>query len=175
MAENPAPFETYGGDTAVDVDDLGAGPGGFAVGGNRTTGAAAWFSADGVAFTLVEDAPGLAGATVARDAVALPDGRWMIVGGRGDRAAAWVGPAFTPADPPAGTGFAEVQRAVRLGDDVVAAGMRGTSFGLWRWQAGTWTAGTTFGGDPGGVRSMSVVAGHTVVVGGGLWQTRLRG
>jgi hypothetical protein len=169
MAENPAPFETYGGDTAVDVDDLGAGPAGFAIGGNRSTGAAAWFSADGATFTLVEDAPGLAGDTVARDAVALPDGRWMIVGGRGDRAAAWAGPSFTPADPPAGTGFAEVQRAVRQGDDVVAAGMRGTAFGLWRWHAGTWTAGRTFGGDPGGVRSLTVAGGHTVVAGGGLW------
>ena len=167
MAENPAPFETYGGDTAVDVDDLGAGPGGFAVGGNRTSGAAAWFSPDGGTFTLVENAPGLAGDTVARDAVALPDGRWMIIGGRGERAAAWI--SLTPADPPAESGFTELQRAVRQGDDVVAAGMRGTSFGLWRWHDGTWTAGRTFGGDPGGVRSLTVAAGHTVVAGGGLW------
>jgi hypothetical protein len=169
MAENPAPFETYGGDTAVDVDDLGAGPRGFAIGGNRTTGAAAWFSPDGATFTLVENAPGLAGDTVARDAVALPDGRWMIVGSRDERAAAWVDRSFARADPPAGGEFTELQRAVRQGDDVVAAGTRGTAFGVWRLRAGTWTAGPTFGGDPGGVRSLAIAGDHAVVAGGGLW------
>lgn len=179
MVENPAPFETYGGDTAVDVGRLAAGPGGFAIAGIRSTGAAAWFAPpDARVFTLVENAPGLAGDTVARAAVELPDGQWAIVGGeatRGSvdqRAAVWIttdGKAWTRDDPPAEPGYNEMQRAVRDGDDVVAAGARGTSFGLWRWHAGRWTTGKTFGGDPGGVRSMVLADGKAVVVGGGLF------
>jgi hypothetical protein len=179
MVENPAPFETYGGDTAVDVGRLAAGPAGFAIAGDRSTGAAAWLAAPGArVFTLFENAPGLAGDTVARDAVALPDGRWAFVGGEArhggadQRAAAWLttdGKAWTRDDPPAEDGYNEIQRAVRDGDDVVAAGARGTRFGLWRWHAGRWTAGPTFGGDPAGVRSMAVADGEAVVVGGGLF------
>src|SRR5690349_13149089 len=121
MVENPAPFGTYGGDTAVDVGRLAAGPGGFAIAGNRTSGAAAWISTDGRAFTLFENAPGLAGRTVARDAVALPDGRWMVVGGASasgaldQRAAAWIfdGHTWARDDPPFASGFNEMQRVVR--------------------------------------------------------------
>ncbi|WP_433300357.1 hypothetical protein ACQP2F_02865 [Actinoplanes sp. CA-030573] len=178
LRENQAPFETYGGDRAVDVSRMAAGPSGFAIAGNRSSGAAAWLSSDGRVFTLVEGAPGLAGPTIARDAVALPGGRWALVGGvtvpnsADERAAAWVsadGRSWTRSDPPAATGFNEMQRAVRDGDDVLAAGARGTSFGLWRWHDGVWTAGKTFGGDPGGVRSLTVVGGKPVVAGGGLW------
>jgi hypothetical protein len=129
-------------------------------------------------FTLFENAPGLAGNTVARAAVALPDGRWAIVGGRpvkgsaDQRAAVWLttdGRSWTSDDPPAESGYNEIQRAVRDGDDVVAAGARGTGFGLWRRHAGRWTTGKTFGGDPGGVRSMAIADGKAVVVGGGLF------
>jgi hypothetical protein len=129
-------------------------------------------------FTLFENAPGLGGNTVARAAVALPDGRWAVVGGQpvkgsaDQRAAAWIttdGKSWTRDDPPAEGGYNEIQRAVRDGDDVLAAGARGTSFGLWRRHAGRWTTGKTFGGDPGGVRSMAVADGKTVVVGGGLF------
>lgn len=182
MTENPATFETYGGDRAVDVGPLGAGPRGFAIAGNRSSGAAAWLSPDGHTFTLFEDATGLAGdgthETMARDAVVMPDGRWGIVGGAAvprsldEVAAVWLttdGKTWTRDDPPAGTGFNELQRAVRQGDDVVAAGIRGTAFGLWRWHAGKWATGATFGGDPGGVRSLAVAAGKPVVAGGGLW------
>jgi hypothetical protein len=182
IVENAAPFETYGGDQAVNVGPMAAGPSGFAIAGNRRTGAAAWFSPDGRTFTLVENAPGLVGDaghdTRAQDAVALPDGRWAVVGGAAVRnsldevAAVWLttdGRSWSRADPPAAGGFNEIQRVVRDGDDLVAAGMRGTQFGLWRWHAGTWTAGESFGGDPGGVRSLALAAGRVVVVGGGLW------
>nr|BFE76887.1 hypothetical protein GCM10020092_101880 [Actinoplanes digitatis] len=60
LAEAPAPFETYGGDTAVDVGPISGGPAGFLIAGNRTSGAAAWISADGTDFRLFEGAPGLA-------------------------------------------------------------------------------------------------------------------
>ncbi|MBG0568979.1 hypothetical protein [Actinoplanes aureus] len=177
MAENAAPFETYGGDTAVDVAHLSAGPDGFAMAGNRSTGAAAWLSPDGTGYTLFENAPGLAsdasGRTVARDAVALPDGRWALVGGRDDRAAAWFsrdGRRWESADPPAaGADWTELQRAVRVGDDVVAAGPRGTTFATWRLRGGAWTELGTFGGAPTGVRSLTATGDHLLAVAGGLW------
>jgi hypothetical protein len=186
MRENAAPFETYGGDEAVDVNRVEAGRTGFAIAGNRTSGAAAWFSADGKTFRLTEQARESGPTTVARDVVPLPDGRWMVVGGwaiRGSadqQPAAWLTTTQPPtdlpevtwqqADPPAATGYNELQRAVRAGDDILAAGMRGTRFATWRWHAGTWTAGDTYDqGDPGGVRSLAVVAGHVVLTGNGLW------
>jgi hypothetical protein len=171
MKENAAPFETYGGDEAVDAGGVEAGPAGFAVAGNRTSGAAAWYSADGVDFRLDESRRSGA---LARDVVTLPDGRWMVVGGRAtpgsadEQPAAWIG--WQPADPPAATGYNELQRAVRQGDDIIAAGMRGTNFAVWRWHAGTWALEDTYdGGDPGGVRSLAVAGGHIALVGGGLW------
>ncbi len=182
MVENPAPFETYGGERAVDVGRIAAGPDGFAIAGDRTTGAAAWFSGDARTYRLVEDAPGLAGdaghETMARDAVALPDGRWAFVGGAAERdslnevAAVWLttdGHTWTRSDPPATPGYHEIQRVVRDGADLVAAGVDGTAFQLWRWHAGAWTAEPAFGGDPAGVRSLTVAAGKPVVAGGGLW------
>jgi len=177
MAENAAPFETYGGDEAVDVGRIAAGPGGFAIAGDRVSGGAGWFSADGVTYTLREIRGG--GPTVARDAVALADGRWLIVGGAGvkgradQRAAAWItrdGRAWEAADPPVAPGYNEVQRAVRQGDDVVAAGMRGTAFAVWRRHDGRWAAQGTFGGDPGGVRDLALAGDRVVVAGGSaLW------
>ncbi|MBL7257249.1 hypothetical protein [Paractinoplanes lichenicola] len=88
MAENPAPFETYGGDEAVGVGPIAAGPRGFAIAGIRSSGAAAWFSPDGRTFTLSElDAAG----TAADDVRALPDGRWLITGTTADQQpATWV-------------------------------------------------------------------------------------
>ncbi|HEX5200127.1 MAG TPA: hypothetical protein VFW27_09320 [Actinoplanes sp.] len=176
LVENPAPFETYGGDQAVDVGPMTAGPSGFAIAGNRSSGAAAWISPDGRTFVLLEKAPGLAGETVARDVAALPDGRWAVVGGAGgvldQRAAAWIsadGKAWTRADPPVSDGFTEIQRVVRDGDDLLAAGVRGTHLGLWRWHDGAWTVGEAFGDGAAGVRSLALAGGKPVVVGGGLY------
>ncbi|WP_213011744.1 hypothetical protein [Paractinoplanes toevensis] len=170
MVENAAPFETYGGDTAVDVGPIAAGPAGFAIAGNRTSGAAAWLSPDGRTFTLHENDPGLAGDTVARDAITLPDGRWAVFGSADGQAAAWVGGAGWAREyPPTEEGVTEIQRVVRQGDEVVAAGIHDTEFQLWHRRGGTWTAGETFGGDPAGVRSLTIAGGRPVLVGGGLW------
>ncbi|MFI5897651.1 hypothetical protein ACIA5D_46945 [Actinoplanes sp. NPDC051513] len=177
LVENAAPFETYGGDQAVDVGPMAAGPSGFAIAGNRSSGGAAWIAPPSAReFRLIENAPGLAGKTVARDVVALPDGRWLVVGGSGgvldQRSAAWVssdGKDWSRDDPPVSGGFNEIQRVVPDGDDLLAAGMRGTAFGLWRWHAGAWTAGPTFGGDASGVRSLALAGGKPVLVGGGLF------
>jgi hypothetical protein len=182
MAENPAPFETYGGAQAIDVGRIAAGPRGFAIAGDRVSGAAAWFSADGRTYRLVEDAPGLASdpghVTMARDTAELPDGRWAFAGGAAvansldERAAVWLttdGTTWTRDDPPAASGYNEIQRVVRDGTDLVAAGVLGGRFGVWRWHAGTWTVSPAFGGDPSGVRSLTVAGGKPVVAGGGLW------
>lgn len=184
MAENPAPFETYGGAQAIDVGRIAAGPTGFAIAGDRTSGAAAWFSADGRGYRLVEGAAGLASdaahETMARDAVMLADGRWAFVGGAAARhsldeqAAVWLttdGRSWSRADPPAAArpGYDEMQRVVRDGNDLVAAGVRDSKFGVWRWHDGVWTVGETFGGDPAGVRSLTLAGGKPVVAGGGLW------
>ena len=174
MLENAAPFETYGGDQAVDVGPIAAGPDGFGIAGNRTSGAAGWTSPDGRVFTLHDGRAGKG--TLARAAVVMPDGRWAVAGGTpiagslAERASLWLLPAWERADPPAAAGFNEIQRVVRDGDDLVAAGARGTSFGTWRWHAAAWTEGPAFGGDPAGVRSLAVAGGRVLVAGGGgLW------
>jgi hypothetical protein len=182
MAENPAPFETYGGEKAAGVGRIAAGPAGFAIAGDRVTGAAAWLSRDGRTFRLVEDAPGLASdaghQTMARDAAYLDDGRWAFVGGAAvknsldEQAAVWLtsdGTTWTRDDPPDAGGYNEIQRVVRDGSDLVAAGVRGDRFEVWRWHAGRWTTAPAFGGDASGVRSLTLVGGKPVVAGGGLW------
>jgi hypothetical protein len=182
MAENSAPFETYGGAQAIDVGRIAAGPAGYAIAGDRVSGAAAWFSSDGRTYRLVEGAPGLASGagqeTIARDAVETADGRWAFVGGAAvadsldERAAVWLttdGTTWTRDDPPAADGYNEIQRVVRDGGDLVAAGVRGTQFEVWRRHEGVWTAGAAFGGDPSGVRSLTLTGGKPVVAGGGLW------
>ncbi|WIM96958.1 hypothetical protein ACTOB_000440 [Actinoplanes oblitus] len=175
MAEDPAPFATYGGDTAVDVAHLAAGEHGVAIAGNRSSGAAAWLSPDGREFTLFEDAPGLAGpGTAARDVVELPDRRWLVAGSRNGRAAAWTsvdGASWSSLDPPDAGGYTELQRVIRDGDDVLAAGPLGTAFAVWRLRAGVWARLATFGGAPTGVQALTRVNGRFVVAGGGLWES----
>ncbi|BCJ44084.1 hypothetical protein GCM10010168_08970 [Actinoplanes ianthinogenes] len=175
MAENPAPFETYGGDTAVDVAHLAAGPDGVAIAGNRSSGAAFWLSPDGGTFTLFENAPGLAGpGTAARDVVELPDRRWLVAGSRNGRAAAWTsvdGTRWSRLDPPDAGVYTELQRVLIDGEDVLAAGPHGTSFGVWRLHGGAWSEVATFGGAPTGVQSLTRANGRFVVSGGGLWES----
>ncbi|WP_127499932.1 hypothetical protein [Actinoplanes solisilvae] len=149
MTENAAPFETYGGDEAVDVGPIAAGPRGFAIAGNRSSGAAAWFSADGVTFTLSESRHA---GTVARDVTSLPDGRWLIVGD-----GTWLEP-WAEEDVPV------FERVVRAGDVVLAAG----GSGVWRRRDGAWSMAETYEGIPPSVRSMAVLAGHSVIAGNGL-------
>ncbi|MBM2618251.1 membrane lipoprotein lipid attachment site-containing protein [Actinoplanes sp. LDG1-06] len=100
MTENKAPFETYGGDEAIDVGPIAASRQGFAIAGTRTSGAAAWLSSDGVTFTLDEsDRAG----TSATGITARPDGSWLITGtGADQQPAAWVvdDGRWAPAAPP---------------------------------------------------------------------------
>ena len=190
MAEVSAPFETYGGDRAVNVSHVAGGPAGFIIAGNRTTGAAVWLSSDGTSFRIVENAPGLAGdstrQTTARDAVAAPGGGWVIVGGAARRnsgdqePAAWLttdGGRFTRAAVPFRSGYNELQRVVRLGADTVAAGPRGTRLGAWRKPAGAgWRAEGAFGSSSDGVQSLAVADGRLIAASGpGLWMSPDRG
>jgi hypothetical protein len=183
MAEVGASFETYGGGSAVNVAHVAAGPDGFLITGNRTSGAAIWLSPDGAAFRLVEDAPGLADdaahRTVARDAVEGADGQWVVVGGSAPKKSAdqlpavWLtrdGRRFTRPSIPAPAGYNELQRVVRLGGDIVAVGPRGSGLGAWRVHAGTWTQEGTFPGTS--VDSVAVAHGSLVVAAGArLWRS----
>jgi hypothetical protein len=183
MAEVGAPFETYGGDSAVNVAHVAAGPAGFLITGNRTSGAAVWLSPDGGKFRLIEDAPVLADdatrSTVARDAAPGADGQWVVVGGVAPKASADQSPAvwltrdgsrFARIPVPAPAGFNELQRVVRLGADVVAVGPRGGALGAWRAHRTTWTQEGTFPGT--NVESVAVAHGSLVAAAGAhLWRS----
>jgi len=164
LAEAPATFETYGGGTAVALGRISGGPSGFLIAGNRTSGAAAWLSADGKAFQLFENAPGLAGpGTVAQDGAVMAR-QFVLVGGVAvtgslDQApAAWTSPdgaRWTRAEVPGEAGYEELQRVVQLGADLIAVGPRGDTFGAWRGPA--WTAVGRFGKTTKtGIRSLTV-------------------
>jgi hypothetical protein len=187
MAEVSAPFETYGGDSAVNVAHIAAGPDGFLITGNRTSGAAIWLSPDGAAFRLVENAPGLADdashLSFARDAVDGADGQWVVVGGISPKKSAdevpavWLtrdGSGFAHPPVPAPAGYNELQRVVRLGDDLVAVGPRGGALGAWRAHAGVWTREGAFPGTR--VESVAVARGSLITsTGTGLWRSADRG
>jgi hypothetical protein len=171
LAEAAATFETYGGGTAVDVGRIAGGPSGFLLAGNRTSGAAAWLSADGTSFRLFENAPGLARA-FARDGAVLDD-RFVLVGSLGAAPAAWTsadGASWRRAEVPDGDGFEELQRVARLGARLIAVGPRGATYGAW--SGPDWAAAGRFGrADPTGVRSLTVAGKRLYAVAGGLWRS----
>ncbi|MFG1873145.1 hypothetical protein [Micromonospora arborensis] len=158
LVEVQAPFETFGGPTAVNVSRLTAGPQGWLIVGNRSAGAASWVSSpDAAEFALVEGAPELAsdavGVTWAFDAVATSSG-WLAVGGllpagRIDRdPAVWSSPdgrSWRRTVLPGGSEYEELQRVALVGGVPVAVGLRGSTFGAWRQEAGGWVAAGTFG------------------------------
>jgi hypothetical protein len=190
MTEVAVAFETYGGPDAIDVARVAAGPSGFVIAGNRTSGAAVWLSADATGFRLVAGAPGLAGSdgltTSISDAAVTGSGLTVVGGirraGRIDSdPAVWTSPdggTWTRADLPGGRDDEVLQRVVRSGDELVSVGVRGSSFGSWRAAGGTWQATGTFGGTAArGVAEVDSVttAGRWLVVsaddgaGYGLW------
>ncbi|MDG4805217.1 hypothetical protein O7634_00395 [Micromonospora sp. WMMD1120] len=158
LVEVQAPFETYGGPTAVNVSRLTAGAPGWLIVGNRSAGAASWVASPAAAeFTLIEGAPELAsdrvGVTWAFDAVATSSG-WLAVGGllpagRIDRdPAVWSSPdgrSWRRTVLPGGSEYEELQRVVLVGGVPVAVGLRGATFGAWRQEGAGWVAAGTFG------------------------------
>jgi hypothetical protein len=154
LVEVLAQFTLYGGEDAVGVSRLAGGPPGWLISGNRVSGAAAWVSPDAAEFTLVEFAGkiGTAGTTAA-DGAAGGAG-WLVVGsvlartGVGRDAAAWTstdGRDWTPVTLPQQDGDDALLRVVPLDGGLVAAGVRGDTFGIWRERGGTWQATDTFG------------------------------
>jgi hypothetical protein len=173
LVEVAARFELYGGPTAVNVGRLVGGPAGWLITGNRSSGAAAWVSPDGVEFELLEGAPELAsddrGVTWGFDAVAGPAG-WLMVGGllppgRIDRdPLAWTSPdgrAWQRVSLPATDEYEELQRVALVGATPVAVGLRGDSLGAWRASGGGWLAAGGFGA-VGGTGVVPGVAGLAV-------------
>ncbi len=171
LAEAAAPFEMYGGETAVGVGRITGGPAGFLIAGNRSSGAAAWLSADGTSFRLFENAPGLAGA-FARDGSVL-DGHYLLVGGLRGAPAAWTsadGTSWQRAGVPDEDGYEELHRVVRLGARLIAVGPRGDTFGAWR--GPEWVAVGRFGKpDATGLRSLAAAGGRLYAAAGDLWRS----
>ncbi|MFY1672086.1 hypothetical protein ACN27G_19290 [Plantactinospora sp. WMMB334] len=158
LVEIEARFELYGGPTAVNVARLVAGPAGYLITGNRSSGAAAWLSPDAGEFEIMEGAPELAtdarGTTWAFDATATAQG-WLMVGGilppagRIDRdPLAWASPdgrAWRREPVPATGEYEELQRVVVCDGTPLAVGLRGRDFGVWRRVAGGWELAGSFG------------------------------
>ena len=152
-----AGFELYGGPQAVSVGKLAAGPDGWLIAGNRTSGAAVWVSPDATEFTLIDDDPQLSKDdqfdTFAMDQV--HDGReWTVVGsattaGRLPRVPmSWRsedGRTWQREEVPATAEFNDLEEVVSLGDRLVAVGIRGDTFGTWERREGGWRPGARFG------------------------------
>lgn len=161
LTEVRAGFELYGGPKAVNVGRLAAGPRGWLIAGNRTSGAAVWSSPDGTAFGLLEGAPELAsddrGESWAFDVTATSTG-WLAAGGivrpgRIDRdPLAWTsvdGVRWRRAGVPATREYEEIQRVVVADGAPVGVGLRGDRFGAWRGtpagDGGPWRTAAVFG------------------------------
>jgi hypothetical protein len=181
LTEVISAFELYGGPDAGNVARMVAGPPGFLIAGNRMTGAAAWTSVDANEFVLRSGVPPLAGGTdlftAAADATADAAG-WTLVGGASKRGrtdrdpVAWTstdGATWQRVDLAGDKTYEDLQRVVRVGDDVLATGVKGEVFGAWLRRGGQWQAVGTFGSVRGGVAA----SGPTTV--GGVVSTAVRG
>jgi hypothetical protein len=154
-----APFILYGGEHAVSVDRVAAGPDGWVIAGNRSSGAAAWVAdRDAAAFRIIDHDPELASDETTKTGAldVVHDGSaWTIVGraevtGRiSPGPEAWVsadGSQWTRQPVPGDTkGFADLERVARDGDDLLAVGIRDRRFGTWRRTDGRWRATASFG------------------------------
>ncbi|MCW2852902.1 MAG: hypothetical protein JWM84_2566 [Nocardioides sp.] len=152
-----APFSLFGGDQAVSVERVAAGPDSWLIAGNRTAGAAVWVAEDERTFELVDDDPALVRDEVV-DTLAIAqvhDGAgWTVVGsgqveGRVNRVPmAWVSPdgrAWARQAVPTSDGFTDLERVARTDDGLLAVGLRDDRFGTWRRDGTTWTAAESFG------------------------------
>jgi hypothetical protein len=152
-----APFSLFGGDQAVSVERVAAGPDSWLIAGNRTAGAAVWVAEDERTFELVDEDPALVRDervdTLAIAQVHDGDG-WTVVGsghvdGRVDRVPmAWVsrdGRTWARQDVPTGEGFTDLERVARSDGGLLAVGLRDDGFGAWRRTDGRWSAAESFG------------------------------
>ncbi len=180
LIEVEVPYTLFAGPDGVDVLSMAAGAPGWALTGNRVTGAAAWRSADGRTFALDDPAPPLAsgaGHTTWAAAVAATPAGWVIAGAVTDvrtmnrDPAVWtstdgrnwrsVHVAGTPA-------FEDPQRVAVSGSSVVMVGPRAGGYGVWRGGAsGGWALVGYFGNNGAGSGS----ATGLTATGGHLWAT----
>jgi hypothetical protein len=179
LVEVAAPFELYGGPSAVNVARVVGGDPGWLVVGNRTAGAAVWTSPDAARFAIVQGAAGLAsdaaGGTWATDAVAVGSS-WVVVGavttpGRTGRdpmvSVSADGRSWTRRPVPGADGYEEAQRVGVVGGAPVAVGLRGARFGAWRDGGAGWAPagvfGSTDGPGPPTVSALATVGDRLVV------------
>lgn len=158
LVDVPAAFTLYGGVEAVNTARMVGGPRGWTISGNRLSGAAVWTSSDAHEFELVDTDPALMHDEehrfLAIAQTATPDG-WVLVGNVLADGAGQLGPqawssadgrTWSREDVPTTDRFADLERVTTVGDDVVALGVRGDGFGVWRRDAaGTWSLGAAFG------------------------------
>ena len=149
LQQNEVPYTLYGGPDGVNLSRIAAGPSMWLETGNQVGGATAWLSADAETFRKIAGAPGLASdadtLTWATDAVAVPRG-WVIVGavtrsGQDRDPAAWMsrdGLSWRRLDVPGTSGYDEIQRVARVGDDLVGIGLSGGVFSSWRGDGSSW-------------------------------------
>ncbi|MEV8511357.1 hypothetical protein [Dactylosporangium sp. NPDC051484] len=185
----PARFELFGGNAAIGVNAVAAGPGGFVLAGNRhgangRAGAVVWRSSDGSQFSLVDGDPALssdaAAMTEASAAAALADGTWLLAGalqrrnspGAAREPLAWRstdGVAWQREVLPDAAGDTAVERIAGWSDGALAVGVRQGRFASWlRGHAGGWQSARPFGSTSGTevprVAGLAVSDGHAVAV-----------
>lgn len=157
LDDQRAVFNLYGGDTATNVGPITGADPGWLITGNRVSGPAVWHSTDGRDFAIEEDVPGLAdeeGFTALAQAATWDGDHWVVVGGGNERSTldreplVWVSPdaaSWERHEVPGTEDFDDLERVIAVDDDLVALGLRGDGFGVWRREAGDWSMGEAFG------------------------------
>lgn len=182
LDDRRAPFNLYGGATATNVGPIAAAEPGWLIAGNRITGPAVWHSTDGRDFTIEEDVPGLADdegfASLAQGA-AWDGDSWVVVGGGNERGSldrepvTWVSDnaeSWERVEVPGSEDFDDLERVIGVEAGVLALGLSGDGFGVWRRDGDDWRRGDVFGALPEESRRSPFVS--SLVSGDrGLWAT----
>ncbi len=180
LQEVDIPYTLFAGPAGVNITGIAVSDRGWVLSGNRSSGAAAWLSATGQTYTIVEGAPNLAtdqtAYTWAGDVTATPAG-WLMVGAVTARATGNRDPAvWTSSDAVtwapvrvAGTpSYEDPQRVTVSGSTIVTIGMRDAGYGVWRGTTtGGWSRVAQLGSNGGGNGSATAL----VSVGGHLFTT----
>jgi hypothetical protein len=157
LDDQRAVFNLYGGDTATNVGPITGADLGWLITGNRVSGPAVWHSTDGRDFSIEEDVPGLAdeeGFTSLAQAATWAGDHWVVVGGGNERSTldreplVWVSPdaiSWERHEVPGTQDFDDLERVIAVEGDLVALGLRGEGFGVWRRADGDWSMGQAFG------------------------------
>lgn len=152
-----AALELYGGPRGVGVGRLAAGEAGWMIAGSRTDGAAVWLSEDATRFEIVDSDPQLssdAAVNTRAGDLTYARGAWTLVGGASRRGRvagipmAWVsedGRAWRRQKVPYGKEHTDLHRVVPHRGRVLAAGVAGAEFGVWRRDRSRWRRAGGFG------------------------------